>query len=114
MGSARTWALALLVGLPACVEVGGGGPAGDCAEVVRIYRNLQGAVEIVGQPVETSEGSVEIEYQGMDGMNLPATGSARCTFSVGQGGDPTLLEAVVDGEPLPGPDLEAIRAKLAH
>jgi hypothetical protein len=42
-------------------------------------------VALVGQPVETSEGSVEIEYEGTEAMNLPLKGSATCTFAVGEG-----------------------------
>lgn len=105
--------LAAVFVLAGCAEPAAEGPAGQCAEVVRIYRDLPNGVEIVGRPVETSEGSVEIEYEGTDAMNLPLKGSARCTFAVGEGGAPTLLEAVVEGTSLTGPEVDAIRGELA-
>jgi hypothetical protein len=102
----------LVASLAACVEASEEGPAGRCAEVVRIFKGLQEPVEVVGQPVETSEGSVEIRYEGQDGMNLPARGSASCTFAVGEAGELTLLEASVDGTPLGPGDIESIRTEL--
>jgi hypothetical protein len=109
----RILLLALLVGsLAACGGAPAKGPAGRCADVVRIDRGLQGGVAVVGQPVETSEGSVEIEYEGTDAMNLPVKGSAACTFAVGEGGALTLVEAVVDGSPLDEEAIDSIRSEL--
>ncbi len=90
------------------------GPAGACAEVVRIHGDLQGRVEVVGAPVELSEGSVRIGYRGMGAMNLPVEGSATCTFSVGDAGSLELLEASVDDSPLDAPEIDAIRAELGR
>lgn len=100
--------------LAACVDPAAEGPAGQCAEVVRIYRNLPNPVAIVGQPAETSEGTVQIEYEGTDAMNLPLKGSASCTFAVGEGGSLSLLEAVVEGSLVAGPEVEAIRKELGE
>ena len=100
--------------LAACAGSAPEGPAGQCAEVVRIYRGLPNPVAVVGQPVETSEGRLEIEYEGTDAMNLPVKGAASCTFAVGEGGALTLLEAVVEGSPLDEAALEAIRADLGE
>ena len=104
--------LLLAAGLAACADAAGQGPAGRCAEVAGIYKGLQKPVQVVGQPVHTSEGSVEIEYEGQDAMNLPTRGSASCTFAVGEPGELGLLEAVVDGSPLGPGAIEAIRTEL--
>ena len=69
-------------------------------------------MQVVGQPVMTSEGSVEFEYEGQDAMNLPARGSASCSFAVGEPGELDLLEAVVDGSPLEPAAIESIRNEL--
>jgi len=102
-----------LAGLPACVDTPPQEPAGWCAEVVRIVRDLQKPVAVVGQPRESSEGGVEIEYEGMDVMNLPVKGRAACRFAVGEGGRLTLQEAVVDGSPLAAGAIESIGGRLA-
>ncbi len=87
-------------------------PAERCAEAVRIYRDLQSPVVIVGQSVKTPEGSVgveivEIEYEGTDAMNLPVKGSAKCTFIVS-----ALRLLVVDGSSVDQQETDSIRGKL--
>ena len=106
----------LTIALLACAA--GCGPssstaAGRCAEVVRIHGDLQGAVAIVGQPVESSEGRVEIRYEGTGAMNIPVEGSAVCVFAVGQAGALTLMDAAIDGRPLSGESVAGIQHQLA-
>lgn len=105
-------AVACVGWLTACADVSSG-PAEDCAEAVGIYKGLQGPVEIVGPPSEPSEGRVQIEYRGMDAMNLPAQGTATCRFAVDADGATRLLGATVDGSPVDGPEIDAIRHELA-
>jgi hypothetical protein len=87
-------------------------PAERCAETVRIYRDLQSPVVIVGQSVKVPEKTVgvevvEIEYEGTDAMNLPVKGSANCTFLKG-----TLGLLLVDGTLVDQQGLDSIRGEL--
>jgi len=97
----------LAVGLSSCGSPAAVDPAERCAEFVKSYRGLAGGVEIVGPPVESSEGAVAIRWRGSDAVNLPAEGSAECTFAVGDGGELALIAASVDGVPV---DESAIRS----
>jgi hypothetical protein len=116
----RTLALATaslllyVVALPSCGGVSAQGPAARCAEVVRIHKGLGRAVEVMGSPVETSEGNVEIEYEGTEDGVLPAKGTAACTFAVGAGGARSLVEAIVDGTPLGEQEIASIRRELGE
>ncbi len=88
------------------------GPAERCAEAVRIYRDLQSPVVIVGQSVKTPEGSrgienVEIEYEGTDAMNLPVKGSGSCTFV-----ESSLGLLLVDGSLVDAQETGSIRGEL--
>lgn len=107
-------AILLASGLAACGGGEGGGPAAACAEVVRLYADLQGRVQVVGKPAQSSEGSVEISYQGMGAMNTPVKGKASCTFAVDEGGSLTLLEAIVDDTPLGEGEIASIRSELGE
>ena len=89
-------------------------PAQACAEGVGSYRDLQGAVEVVARSAGSSEGSVEIGYEGTGPMNLPVQGSASCTFATDEDGALSLVEATVDGSVLDAADVEAIRRELAQ
>jgi hypothetical protein len=100
----------LAVALAACGGQGAADPALRCAEFVKSYRGLAGGVEVVGTPAESSEGTVAIRWRGSDAENLPAEGSAECTFAVGGGGELTLLEASVDGAPVDEAAIEAARS----
>jgi hypothetical protein len=71
-------------------------------------------VEVMGSPVETSEGSVEIEYEGTEDGVLPVKGTAACTFAVGAGGARSLVEAIVDGTPLGEEEIASIRRELGE
>ncbi len=87
-------------------------PAERCAEAVRIYRDLQSPVVIVGQSVKTPEGTVEIEnaeieYEGTDAMNLPVKGSASCTFV-----ENSLGLLLVDGSLVDAQKTGSIRGEL--
>ena len=87
-------------------------PFEHCAKAVRIYRDLQSPVVIMGQSVKTLEGTmgveiVEIEYEGTDAMNLPVKGSAKCTFIVS-----ALRLLVVDGSSVDQQETDSIRGKL--
>lgn len=114
----KAWILPVAVALACaggCGEAApASGPAAECAEVVRIYKDLNGPVGVVGASRETSEGRVRIEYEGMDAINAPVKGSAACSFDVGGGGALQLLSASVDGIPLDGPSIEALRGDLAE
>jgi hypothetical protein len=79
---------------------------------VRIQLALPDELEVLGAD-ETSEGGVEIEYRGIDALNLPVQGRAACTFAVGEAGSLTLLGAVVDGTPLDEAEVAAVRRALA-
>ena len=109
----RFLALTLLVAaLSGCENPNRWGPvAARCAEVVHAYLESPATVEIVGKPVQRSEGEVEISYRTIDRVNIPVEGSASCNFAVGDG-QLTLMEASVGGVDLRGPDLKAIREKL--
>lgn len=111
--TARQLLAAVLLGCPAGWLAGcapsSGSPAGRCAEVARLYADLQPGVTVIGRPVETSGGTIEIEYEGMDGMNLPVRGAASCTFAAGE-----LVAAVVDGSALDAGEVESIRSQLGH
>jgi hypothetical protein len=108
----RRRAIFALAWLAGCGGAPASGPAGECARVVRIYKDLE-TVGVVGSPRETSEGRVEIAYEGMDMINAPAKGAAACSFAVGKAGKLWLISAVVDGEPLDAPAIDAIRGELA-
>ncbi len=97
-------------GAPA--EVPAEAPAEHCARAVRIHRDLQSPVVIVGQSVKTLEGTmgveiVEIEYEGTDAMNLPVKGSANCTFIRS-----ALRLLLVDGSLVDEQGLDSIRGEL--
>lgn len=85
--------------------------AGRCADVVHAYLESPAPVEIVGQPVQYSEGEVKISYRTSDRVNIPVEGTASCSFAIGDG-TMTLMEASVGGVDLPGPALQAVRKKL--
>ncbi len=87
-------------------------PAERCAKAVRIYRDLQSPVVIVGQSVKMLEGTVgaeivEIEYEGTDAVDLPVKGSVNCTFIAR---DLRLL--LVDGVPVDEQQTDSIRVEL--
>ena len=87
-------------------------PAVQCTKAVSIYRDLQSPVVIVGQSVKTLEGTmgaeiVEIEYEGMDAVDLPVKGSVRCTFL-----ESNLKLILVDGVPVDEQQTDSIRAEL--
>ena len=103
--------LAVAVSLLACADQTSE-PAAACAEAVRVHLGLQRPVGVKGHPRQTSEGSVEIEYEGMDGMNLPAEGTAECTFAVGDAGELQLMEATVNGQMLKPAELASVRSTL--
>jgi hypothetical protein len=105
-----TW----VVALSSCGGDSGQVPAARCAEVVRIHKGLEHGVEVVGRPVETSEGSVEIEYEGTGEGVLPAKGTAACTFAAGAGGALALVEATVDRMPLGEEETASIRRELGE
>ncbi|HJO22804.1 MAG: hypothetical protein QF890_09890 [Myxococcota bacterium] len=82
-----------------------------CSEVVHAYLESPSPVEIVGTPVQDSEGEVSISYRTFDRVNAPVQGSASCNFAVGDD-QLTLVEASVGGVALGGPELEAVRKRL--
>jgi hypothetical protein len=86
--------------------------AARCAEVVHAYLESPSSVEIIGTPIQYSEGEVKISYRTSDRMNIPVEGSASCNFEVGGYGRLTLMEASVDGADIAGPALDAIRKQL--
>ncbi len=110
-------AVLLVASLATCGDGPLEGPAEHCAEAVRIYRDLQSPVVIVGQSVKTVPGTagletvgleiVEIEYEGTDAMNLPVKGSAKCTFIVS-----ALRLFVVDGWSVDQQVTDSIRGEL--
>lgn len=85
--------------------------AGRCADVVHAYLEAPAPVEIVGQPVQYSEGEVKISYRTSNRVNIPVEGTASCNFAIGDG-KMTLMEASVGGVDLPGPALQAVQKKL--
>lgn len=103
-------ALACAVGCSEAVPASGA--VAQCAEVARIYKDLNGPVAVVGAPREISEGRVQIEYEGTDAINAPVKGSAACSFAVGGAGALQLLSASVDGVPLDSLAIETIRGEL--
>lgn len=109
----RFLALALLVAAPSgCEDPDRWGPAAArCAQVVHAYLESPAPVEIVGTPVQRSEGDVDVSFRTIDRVNIPVEGTASCNFAVGDG-RLTLMEASVNGVALRGPDLKAIREKL--
>jgi hypothetical protein len=113
LGTHSIMALAAALAIPVTALTGcGSSPstlASRCAEVAGLYRDLQGGVEVVGSPVESSEGNVTIEYEGSDAMNVPVKGSATCEFVVGDPDTLTLLTATVDRTLLGPEDIERIR-----
>ena len=84
----------------ACTAQSGNGPAGACCSVVKYYRGLPNPVEVVGNPLQTSTGAVEIRYAGTNGENLPVQGEATCEFSTGNNGAMRLVAATIDGKVL--------------
>ena len=82
-----------------------------CADVVHAYLESPSPVEIVGKPVQYSEGSVKISYRTSDGENVPVEGSASCNFAIGDG-QMTLMEASVGGVELTGQALETVQQQL--
>jgi len=112
-----TTTLAAVLGaalLTACGEPPVQGAAERCAEVARIHRELQSPVSVTGQPVKSPDGSVTVEYEGMDAMNVPVRGSAHCRFAPSEQGDLTLLAAVVEGSPLDPGELDTVRGELGE
>jgi len=85
--------------------------AARCADVVHAYLESPAPVEIIGKPVQQSEGEVEISYRTSNRVNIPVEGSASCNFAIGDG-RMTLMEASVGGVELAGPVLEAVQRKL--
>ena len=109
----RTRLLSIPLLLVACGGGAGSEPgAKACAELVRIYRDLQGGVEVAGRPQQSPEGAVEIHYEGMGAMNLPVEGVAACKFAVESGGSLELVSAVVDGEEVQPETIEAANRAL--
>jgi hypothetical protein len=89
----------------------GGGVAARCAEVAHAYLGAPTAVEIVGEPIQHSEGEVEISYRTFDRENIPVEGKATCNFAVAVG-SLQLISASVDGTELSGSETAAIRKSL--
>ena len=90
------------------------GPVAErCAEVVHRYIGAAAPIELLGEPTQTSEGSVEIRYRTETGFNIPEEGAASCRFEVGEAGRLSLLAASVDGGMLTEPEVAAIRDALA-
>lgn len=82
-----------------------------CADVVHVYLESPSPVEVVGKPVQYSEGGVKISYRTSNGENIPVEGSASCNFSIGDG-TMTLMEASVGGAELTGQELETVQREL--
>jgi hypothetical protein len=105
--------LSITLLLAACGEGANSGPAAEaCAEVVKIYRDLQGEIEIVSRPQQGPEGRVEIRYGATGAMNLPVERVAECTFAPGAGGSLELVAAVVDGQELEASEIAAASRAL--
>jgi len=111
--------VARLLSIPLLFVACGGGTESEpgaeaCAQAVKIYRDLQGGVEIVGRPQRSPEGTVEIRYEATGAMNIPVEGVAECRFERGAGGSLELVTAVVDGEELQPDEIEAAKRALAR
>jgi hypothetical protein len=108
---ARLFSIPLL--LVACGGGAGSEPGAEaCAQVVKGYQDLQGGVKIVGRSERSSEGTVEIHYEGTGAMNIPVEGVAECRFVPVAGGSLELVAAVVDGQELEASEIEAARRAL--
>ena len=84
------------------------GPTADaCAAVVKAYLDLPNTVAIRSAREEPG-GSVRIQYESTDAMNLPVTGEASCAFTGG-----TLTAATVAGSRLPGESIAVMNRTLA-
>ena len=104
---------ALLIMLFGCVDNERfGDDAAACAEVVRIHRDLDNAVEVIEVLERTDAAEVVIRYEGVDAMNLPEQGEAACRFSAGASGTLTLSSAIVDRMVLTRSEIDAVRSKL--
>lgn len=106
-------AIVLLALLPSCGGREESPSAAACASVVQRVRDLSNRVEVAGAE-ETAEGQVEIHYEYVGDMNLPVTGTATCTFAVGGPGSLTLIEGILDGEPLGPAEISAANRALAE
>ena len=84
----------------ACATEPANGPANACGSVVEYYRGLPGPVEVLGNPLQTTTGAVEIHYRGTNGENLPVQGEAACEFSTEGDGSLRLQAATIDGKTL--------------
>jgi len=100
-----------LIFLLSCGRSGDSSSAEACARVVQQARGLPDRVEVVGTPLQTAEGQVEIGFEYVDDQKLTVAGSASCTFAVGGPGSLELVEAIVDGEPLDAAALNRVRSK---
>lgn len=84
-----------------------------CATVVKQVRGAPGGVE-VRSAADTAEGQAEIDYEYLDGENIPVTGSAACTFAAGRAGSLELIEAIVDGASLGASEVSAANRALSQ
>ena len=84
-----------------------------CADVARDHLGLQPGVRVLGPASHPRPDSVEIRFEGTDGMNLPSGGTAACRFRVESGQPAALLAARVNDEGLTDAEVEAATRSLA-
>lgn len=76
-------AIVLAVGLFACTGEIRDPRALACADVVKHYLNLQGAVIVTEAAENMSRDGLEIAYEGTNAENIPVEGTADCAFDEG-------------------------------
>jgi hypothetical protein len=108
----RAVAAAAGVWLAACSAQPPDALAHACADVAKDYLGLQEGVRVVGRATRTGDDSVELRFEGVDGMNLPSGGIAACRFRLESGGPVALLAARVNEEALTDAQLEAATRAL--
>jgi len=106
-------AAATLVLLPSCGQKGDSASAEACARVVKEVRGIRDRVEVIGTPLQTAEGQVEIVFEYVDDQKLTVAGSASCAFAVGGPGSLELIGAIVDRKPLDGAGVTAANRALS-
>ena len=84
-----------------------------CGRAIGFHLGLQRPVSVQHESTRGAD-SLSIDYQGLDGENLPVEGTAACAFGPGTNDVGPLTRVEIGGSALPASEIAALNLALAR
>jgi hypothetical protein len=104
-------ALALQLALGCAPEPQASPRAESCVLAVGVYLGLQRPVRVERESAQGAD-TLSVDYQGLDGENLPVEGSAICAFEPATNAVGALTRVEIGGTALPASEIAALNRAL--